>query len=360
MAMNLSRQFAAAVFAVGLVALPPGARAGGDVLVTSGAVDIAAGTVTLPLERGRMASGENVWYVLLDTSDRGSAERLGINWSAKLANAGVGRAVRDAIVSPDGELVFDSGAVDFLPERIVEPGDGAAFPPRLAQPGSVGDDDYTPLVRVLNGGGHVFNAPVVAYDVTAETLDRFCGGGPDHALVHDKVERICPRDGTVTLTLTSGFADGAPLLYVSTDANVALVAALEGGTHAPRLSDVPVGAGDTPWSAVEPIYVVVNGDSGPEAPARQGLESALADGLAPLNVTGDVPTRGRGYSPLWASHPVVWSEAADGRRTLITSETAVRALAAAGLVYGPGGAAIGADGILVNCPAIAFGGPAAD
>ncbi len=337
-----------------------GVQADERVLVSAGDVDSSAGTVTLQLHRGRMASGESVWYVLLDTSDRGSAERLGINWSSKLANAVVGRAVRDAEISPDGELVFDSGAVDFLPERVVEPGDGPAFPPRTAMPGSIGDDDYSPLVRVVNGGGHVFNAPVIAYDVAAETLDRFCGGGPDHALVHDKVARICPRDGTVTLALTSGFADGDPLLYISTDSYVALVAALEGATHAPRLSDVPADAGDAPWSAIEPIYVVVKGEAGAGASARQGLESALADGLSPLNVTGDVPTRGSDYSPLWASHPVVWADAAAARRTRITSETTVRALAAAGLVHGPGGGAIGADGIVVNCPAIAFGGAGRD
>lgn len=323
-------------------------------LVASGDVDLAEGTVTLPLQRGRMASGENVWYVLLDTSDPGAAQRLGINWSAKLANAGVTRAVRDAEISPDGELVFDSGTVDFLPERNVSPGTaGAPFPPSVAEPGSVGDDDYTPLVRVTNGGGHVFNAPVVAFDVDGAALDRFCGGDPDYGLVHDKVTRICPRDGIVTLQLTSGFSGGKAIEYVSSEANVALVAALEGATFAPRLSDVPADQNDRTWSAVEPIYVVINGETGAEVPARQGLTSALADGLPPLNVTGDIPTLGDGYSPLWASHPVVWADDSLDRRALITSEAAVRALAAAGLVHGPGGRAIGSDGILVNCPVIA-------
>src|SRR3546814_2805440 len=65
---------------------------------------------------------------------------------------------------------------------------------------------------------------------------------------------------------------------------------------------------DEPWSAVEPIYVVVNGKTGPDEPARQGLASALSDGLSPLNIAGDVPTLGTGYSPLWASHPVFRSE----------------------------------------------------
>ena len=250
-------------------------------LVMSGTVDLQAGSVTLPLHMGRMGSGENVWYVLLDTSDRDTAARLGINWSGKLSNAGIGRAVREAEISPDGELVFDSGTVDFLPERRAQPGpDGAPFPPAVAMPGSVGDEDYSPLVRVTNAGGHIFNAPVVAFDVEGAALDRFCGGDPDHALVHDKVVRICPRDGTVTLQLTSGFSGGKHIEYISSEANVALVAALEGATFAPRLSDVPADQGDAAWSAVEPIYVVINGVTGASETARQGLTSALADGFA--------------------------------------------------------------------------------
>ena len=323
-------------------------------LVTSGTVDFQAGSVTLPLHMGRMGSGENVWYVLLDTSDRDTAARLGINWSGKLSNAGIGRAVREAEISSDGELVFDSGMVDFLPERRGQPGpDGAPFPPAVAMPGSVGDEDYSPLVRVTNAGGHIFNAPVVAFDVEGAALDRFCGGDSDHALVHDKVVRICPRDGTVTLQLTSGFSGGKHIEYISSEANVAPVAALKGATFAPRLSDVPADQGDAAWSAVEPIYVVINGITDASETVRQGLMSALADGLPRLNVTGDVPTLGEGYSPFWASHPVFWDDAGLDRRRLIISEAAVPTLAAAGLIHGPGGGPIASDGILVNCPVIA-------
>jgi hypothetical protein len=137
------------------------------------------------------------------------------------------------------------------------------------------------------------------------------------------------------------------------DASVALVAALEGATFAPRLAELPADLDDAPDSAVEPIYVVINGETGDANPSRQGLESALADGLQPLNVTGDIPTLGDGYSPLWASHPVNWADTSLDRRWRITSEADVRGLAGLRLVHGPGGRAIGADGILVNCPAIA-------
>lgn len=314
-------------------------------------IDAEAGTVTLPLLKGRMTGGESVWYVLLDVSDRQTADRLGMNFSEKLTNADVGGAVRQAEIAPDGELVFDAGQVDFQPERTVEPGpDGKPFPPVRAQPGSVGDEDYTPLVRVGANGGAIFNAPVLSFDVDGETLNGFCAGAPDHALVHDKVVRICPREGTVTMALTDGFAGGKLLSYVSTESSSALVAALEGATHAPRLEDVPANLHDAPWSAVEPIYVVINGVTGASEPARQGLASALADGLSPLNVTGDVPGLGLGYSPLWASHPVVW--AGTGKRVLISGESQLRALDVKGAVRGFDGGAVRADGILVNCPVI--------
>lgn len=339
---------------LGLAALLPlAANAQVVPLVTAGVIDEAAGTVTLPLQQGRMVSGENVWYVILDTSDRASAERLGINFSDKLSNADVGGAVRQAELSEDGELVFAAGTVDFGPERVVQPGPAdAPFPPARGVPGSVGDADYTPLVRVGQSGATIFNAPVLAFDVAADALDSFCNGSPDHALVHDKVTRICPGDGTVTLSLTDGFVGGETLRYVSTESNVALVAALEGATHAPRLGDIPADLNDAPWSAVEPIYVVINGEIGASTPARQGLTSALADGLFPLNITGDVPGLGNGYSPLWASHPLVWADGPDVKRELLSSEAEVRAAAEAGRLHGFDGGPVRADGILVNCPVI--------
>jgi len=323
-------------------------------LVRAAEIDIAAGTVTLPLQQGQMAGGETVWYVLLDASERETADRLGINFSDKLSNAATGAAVREAVMSPEGTVVFDVGAVDFAPVRMVAPGPAdAPFPPKHAQPGSVGDEDYTPLMRVDANGGTIFNAPVLAFDIDADALNRFCEADADHALTHDKVVRICPRDGTVTMALTDGFAGGEVRRYVSTESNVALVAALEGATHAPRLGDVPADLSDSPWSAVEPIYVVINGDTGASAPARQGLTSPLADGLPPLNITGDVPGLGRGYSPLWASHPVVWNEGT--KRQLLTSETQVRSAAKRGTVHGFDGDDVRADGILVNCPVISRG-----
>lgn len=322
-------------------------------LVETRGLDIAAGTVTLPLHHGRMPGGEAVWFIVLDTDDAGTAEQLGINWAPKLAKAD-GTAVRDAGPGRGGELLFKVGAVDFTPERRVVPGDGDnPFPPQATEPGSRGDAAYTPLFRDTETG-HVFNAPVLAYGVEGDALDQFCGGSPDYSQVHDKVVSICPRDGNVTLALTEGFSHGSRIVYLSTESDSAGVAALEGATHAPALSDIESGLDDTPDSAVEPIFVVVNGAAGVGNADRQGLVSALADGMAPLNVVGDIPTFGNGYSPLWDSHPVVWSDQAitGGDRKLLRDGDVIAQLVSRGVLTGPGGRPVGAEGVIVNCPVI--------
>ena len=81
--------------------------------------------------------------------------------------------------------------MDFSPEQRVEPGGAgeAAFPPSVAEPGAVGDIDYTPLVKITNAGFHVYNMPIVAFDVTAEQINA-PDGDVDHSLVHDRVLAI--------------------------------------------------------------------------------------------------------------------------------------------------------------------------
>ena len=50
-------------------------------------VDLSKESVRLPLYKGK-ANGETVWYVLVDASDQGIANDLGINYSPKLGNMG--------------------------------------------------------------------------------------------------------------------------------------------------------------------------------------------------------------------------------------------------------------------------------
>ncbi len=324
-------------------------------LLSSGSVDLAAGTVTVPLHHGRMKSGETVWYVLLDSNDKGQADALGINYAPKLTFTSVGKAVRSARLDDSYTLIFEAGRVDFKPKRKVVPGAAPNyFPPKVAEPGSVGDGDYTPLVKIENAGGHVYNAPVVAFDVPAATLNTFCQGNPDYSIVHDRVVSICPEVGKVTLQLAAGYSAGRPVLYTSTDANNPVPAALEASTYAPALGSIKVGPEESAFSPLERIYAFINGPTGTENPMRQGLNSALSDGRAPLNVMGSIPTVSARYSPLWDINPAVWTTKAltAGVRSRQTDEHAILGLAKSGYLSGPDGKPFGSAGFIVNCPVV--------
>jgi hypothetical protein len=252
-------------------------------------------------------------------------------------------------------LTFERGTVDFKPERSIVPGDAPnAFPPKNATPGSVGDEDYSPLVRIANAGGYIYNAPVIAFDVEAEDIS-FPDGNPDYSIVHDKVVSIDPDAGTVTIALTPGFSFARPVLYISTEANVPLAAALEGATHTPALGDIPVGRDDSAFSAIERIFVFANGPTGTDNPQRQGLDSAIMDGRSPLNVLGGIPTIANDYSPIWDVNLGEWTNESIemGYRSRLTEEFQILGFAQKGWITGPGGAPFGSSGIVVNCP-IAF------
>lgn len=321
----------------------------------SGKIDLQNGTITLPLYEGAMKTGQTVWYIVTDTDDKGNAEQLGINYSPKLTYADVGRAVRKATLDRKFKLIFDVGTVDFSPKRSVVAGDAPNFfPPKQFQPGSVGDRDYTPLVKITNAGEHIYNAPVVAYDVSAEKLNQFCESNPDYSVVHDKVLKICPRDKTVTMQLTTGFSFAKPVLYLSTDTSTPLTATLEGATYAPGMEDIQGNGDDSLFSPVERIFVFVNGHTGKDNPQRQGLNSALSDGASPLNVLGGIPTVATDYSPIWDINPTVWTQRAIelGYRSRMTEEFAILGMVQKGWVTGLNGQKFGTVGFVVNCPIV--------
>jgi hypothetical protein len=167
--------------------------------------------------------------------------------------------------------------------------------------------------------------PMMAFNVSEDDLNEMCDGNVDHSKIEDKVVKICPRDGTVTLELTLGYTFGKPIFYLSTEANDPVVATLEGAT-APK--DVPFALEDaSPGEAAERIYVFVNGPTGIDNPFRQGIDSALSDKgtHGPLNVLGGIPTINLDHSPLWRLFPVKWTAAAieKGYRTKMTDAIAV-------------------------------------
>jgi hypothetical protein len=328
-------------------------------LLRSGVIDFEKGTIKLPLYKGTVTStGKTIYYVLTDTSDKGIADGLGLNFSAKLKYANAPLAARQAHTLADLTLAFESGTVDFAPVHSVTPGAAPSyFPPTAFAAGSVGDAAYTPIVYVQDQGV-VYNAPAVAYGATDAELD-YCKGNPDYAKVHDKVTAICPSDGTVTLRLTTGFSFGKPVWYLSTDASDPLPATLEGATFAPALQNTRVGGDDSAFSAVERIFSWVSGptnvgDGKVVNPQRQGLNSALKGEGSPLNVLGGIPHVATDYSPLWDFNLGVWTDAAiaKGYRSRLNEEFQILGMAKRGFITGPGGKPFGSTGLIVNCPIV--------
>ena len=326
MRTTLRRMLAVGLLA-GLAAVPATATRASGLEVFVPSATVAGHNVTLPLHEGRGPDGSPTWFVVIEASNSNAAKTWKVGTVNKLANVADGAQAARLV---NGVLTFE-GTVDFSPvHRVV--GSATGFPPLAAEPGSIGDAKYSPLVRLPDGT--VLNAPQVA-NASGE---------------HDKVVSIDKAAHRVTLALTDGFARDGAVVYLSTDASVPDVAALEGSTYAPRLQHAPRAGDDSTDSARASLAAFLNGPTGANNPQRQGVNSALLGEGAPLNVLAWTPSQGR-YSPLWDVHLSVWSNPAQARRVVRFAD--VEDLARSGAITGVGGSKWGANDVVVNCPIIA-------
>ncbi len=152
---------------------------------------------------------------------------------------------------------------------------------------------------------------------------------------------------------TNGFQGGKAVRYLSTESSNPVAATLENATLAPALDAAPFLDGDGTDSSRASLAAFVNGQTGANNPQRQGLNSALLDGLDPLNVLRWNPSQGR-YSPLWDVHLTEWTAQAisTGQNLRQMDYGDILGLVSHGLVTGPGGASFAASGFIVNCPIV--------
>ena len=107
-------------------------------------------SVTLPLFRGLSPQGKDVFYIITEASDFEVARRMGINYAPKLAEA-IGSPGVQNVTLQDGIIKF-AGNVDFSPTYKVVAGDPPGyFPPKVANPGSVADDQWSSIVALPSG-----------------------------------------------------------------------------------------------------------------------------------------------------------------------------------------------------------------
>ncbi len=366
-------------------------------------VNLSKETVRLPLYKGKGPNGETAWFVLLDASDSGLANDLGVNYAPKLANIGIGCAACVQTVTQEspspaqnkfGQAVIHfQGVPDFSPDRIAVPGPHG-FPLAKFQPGALGGVKYSPFIRIA-GSQVVYSAPIVAtgngpFDVVrhTNTSDRVLG-------VH--IAAASPpgqyRESWVDMLLIKGFDAGQPILYLSTDAGQPLTAVLERATYTPALNQAPYNGGDDfLGSARERLFGFINGQTGANNPNAQGFQhlaldghvgenasagntaliNALRNGGDLLNVFGDFPTladprHADAYSPLWDAQLGHWTEKAirEGLDKRQIDENQVFNLAATrpdlltGFDPATGQPApYGASGVDINCAVIGFTGKA--
>lgn len=293
---------------------------------------------------------ERVWYLLLDASDKGLADDLGVNYAPKLANIGIGcpecvQTVTEESPSPEKNhfgpaVIHFQGAPDFTPEREAVPGP-TGFPLKSFKPGAEAPagDPYSPFIKIA-GSDVVYNAPIIAtgegpFDVVhhTNTADRVLS-------VHIGTEAHAPSgqfgESYADLLFVKGFDTGQPIVYLSTDAGQPLTAVLERSTYVPALNNASFNGGDDfLGSARERLFGFINGQTGANNPQSQGFQHLALDGHVGedasqgntgliealrhggdlLNVFGDFPTlasprHADAYSPLWDAQLGLWTPAA--------------------------------------------------
>ncbi len=347
-------------------------------------VDLGLNFARLRLHKG-MVGRTPVWFVLTDVSDRGLAQKLGLNFAPRLANVTRGCSRCAQTVRSPRELgrrtVRLQGAPDFSPTRLLVPG-RKVFPPAVSIPGASGRRGYSPFVRI-RGTRIVFNAPIVA--VGRRNFDV-----KTHKNTADRVLRINTRRRTVDLLFVRGFSAGQPILYLSFESSDPITATIERNTFVPALGESPSeNRGLDPDTARAEIFTTVNGRSGTvESPPSQGQKHVIRDGLNAVeanlrnrsvlralakggdahNVFDVFPTQrdprlAEAYSPLWDLQIAVFDDdaVARGENDAKTDSNVIRQLAAAGTL----GAFAGGDpftgelklassGAIINCPALGF------
>jgi len=324
---------AAAATAIAISAPHLGQASGGHTLFLQSAVENANGTATIPLYLGT-SGGQTVYYVMTDSSDGNFSQQFGLNRSQKLANAANSGGVQQVSVV-NGVIDFPA-TVDFSPIRQLTPGP-QGFPPAAAQPGAVGRAGYSPLIQLPSG--IIVNAPHIA----------------NSSGKADKVVSIDLVGNTVTYRETDGFQGSNPVKYMSFESSNPVGATIEHATFAPVLDALPTVNDDSTASARATLVGFVNGQTGANNPQRQGLSSAILDGLDPLQLLRWNPSQGR-YSPVWDVNLAKWTDqiVAAGLNLRQTDVGTVQGLASQGQVTAPDSGPFTASGFIVNCPVVSL------
>ena len=328
-------------------------------------------SVRIPIYEGIIESSGNLTYfIITESSTMETAQILGVNLSPKLRYGtlpAAAAAVQRVTLDDEGRIIF-RGDVDFEPERRLVRGDAEdrsqpIFPPSVAEPGGLGDSEYSSLVVLPSG--LVINAQII-YNSTGR-----------HDRIINEID-INIEERWVDLQLLDGWAGGDRYYYhLVTDASDPIAATIELGVYAPRLHNLPVFGqsgldGETMLLGFSPnVNGLTTAVDGATRENRQGLSSTIVDDdLDPVNVFPFDPDNsreeGNNYSPLWDAHLSEWTDDAingsnEDQRRSITGFSDLEMLIEQGLVTSFSGSegrendfvyGLRASEIIINCPVI--------
>ncbi|HEX4018219.1 MAG TPA: FHA domain-containing protein [Frankiaceae bacterium] len=310
--------------------------------LTSACEDSHSLIAQLPLQQGT-SGGKTVYYVVTESSDKADAAARKVNYSPKLANAIGSPAVQTATIN-NGVIDFPS-TVNFAHTRSLVAGP-TGFPPSKADPPAVGDNGYSPFVKLPSG--IVINAPQIQ-------------NSTGHA---DKALKVDTNNKTVLYQETEGRYEDKHVHYASFESGSPIAATIEDVTYAPALNSLPTeGKDGLKDSSREELVAFVNGATGLTNPGRQGENSTILDDADPHNILKEVPVLplhdsvgDPAYTPGWDVHFAEWTKAAvdGGVRVELQSTDEVDLWVGMKMVTGPGGAKFGPSGFVVNCPLISI------
>lgn len=329
-----------------------------------GVTNLTGPICTLPMYKGLDGNGNEIYYIITESSDIDAAKALGIPYTPRMANARGSGGVQNATIN-DGVLSFQ-GTVDFSASRSVTPGVGnvaplAQFPPAAVSPGAEADALWSDFVVLPSG--NVMNCQAVANSTGIH--DRIPHHGP---IGEDNQSNpyIDSSTGRVTMQVLDGWASGRRYFYhLVTSASDPGPSAIELAYFSPRLNNLPT-FGVYPDGSLLPFSPNSNGPDNADQETSQGLNvaSQFNQVIDPVNVFPFGPDN-LNFSPMWDAHISMWTQDAidAGERRIITGFADLTNLVEDGLLTNFVGnmsspsnqfvAGLSPTGALINCPVIA-------
>ena len=309
------------------------------------------------------------YYIITESSDFFMAKKLGVIYSPRMAASIGSGGEQKGYFNKKGRLVFE-GSVDFSPKRSLVAGGGSddgllfGFPPAEVNPGAIADNNWSSYVVLPSGV--VINAQLMANETGIhDRIPNPEGNGQEQ---EDDLTNpnIAIDQASVVLQILDGWQGGKEYFFhIVTDTSDPAPAAIELGTFAPRLANLPT-FGLFPGGSMLPFSPTANGrTTDTDGEGVQGLNTAALSDRQVQDPTNTFPIDPSNtlYAPMWDAHITEFT-IPESERPILKSFDEVNKLLADGTLIPFRGNAnpsplanslsdlLTATGAIINCPVV--------